>query len=515
MGDLALHTGTKFRSVGIYFVFASPLGGAVHSCTFETKYIVLNVMHVELDAITQLANALMYSTHACQELSIVTPVTRRIYTDSEAAQSHCLNNSASKKSKHLEMRLQAVQDFQEDERIDVIHVAGGENCADQGTKSLDPETNLKHMIFILGHRMMPGKGIEGVQEFVPSEITPIRVAYLEAKAPGFVDVTENKLYRPVIEPDVCALCHVAYSAIVDVDALNASYAESISCNSSVLIDGESIVTPMVRDWENLFRIRMCGVICDIKSLPDGAGRYRRGRCRRSQSSSSDEYEDQKLKEILFLQEWRQTMGKELYLKYSKSWHKHHHHDSEQHKSLVKCMLQSIHLVSIYTSEMYWFGPRQITPENISLSTLNSASYSAWRRHLISFNSVLLDIQRIKVTGNYKRFQGLHGECYVRPLQFFQGQQCVDYREKVVEEVFAPQFEFFLQTSKISTKSNSNVTHTQLKLLQAKYKGLSIADTVSQIFMATDSSTISVEDFLTKLSAMSPTQACVSSVGGRF
>ena len=110
---------------------------------------VLNVMHVDLDGITQLSNALMYITHACQKLNIVTPITRRIYTDSEAAQSHCLNNSASRKSKHLELRLQTVQDYQADDRIDVIHVAGGENCADQGTKSLDPELNLKHMMVIL------------------------------------------------------------------------------------------------------------------------------------------------------------------------------------------------------------------------------------------------------------------------------------------------------------------------------------------------------------------------------
>jgi len=182
-------------------------------------------MHVELDAITQLANALMYATHACQELNVNTPVTRRLYTDSEAAQSHCLNNSASKKSKHMEMRLQAVQDFQADDRIDVIHVAGGENCADQGTKSLDPEKNLKHMIFILGHRMMPGKGIEGVQEVVPSEIAPVMAAYLEAKSHGYVDITENTSYCSSIEPSSCALCHSAFFLFKDC--------------SSVIDDGES------------------------------------------------------------------------------------------------------------------------------------------------------------------------------------------------------------------------------------------------------------------------------------
>jgi Reverse transcriptase (RNA-dependent DNA polymerase) len=121
--DGSLHTGSKMRSVGSYFVFATPLGGAIQSNTFETKYQVLNVMHVELDAITQLANALLYVTHACLELNaqapttrrIFSPITRRIYTDSEAAQAHCLNNSASKKSKHLELRLQTVQDYQEDD----------------------------------------------------------------------------------------------------------------------------------------------------------------------------------------------------------------------------------------------------------------------------------------------------------------------------------------------------------------------------------------------------------------
>jgi len=146
-------------------------------------------MHVELDAITQLANALLYITHACRELNVETPVTRRIYTDSEAAQSHCLNNSASKKSKHLELRLQTVQDYQRDDRIDVIHVPGEDNCADQGSKSLDPETNLKHMIVILGHRMMPGKGVEGVQELDDKDIHAVQVAYMQAELPGYKDVT--------------------------------------------------------------------------------------------------------------------------------------------------------------------------------------------------------------------------------------------------------------------------------------------------------------------------------------
>jgi hypothetical protein len=219
--DGSLHTGENMRSVGAYFVFASPLGGAIQSCTFETKYQVLNVMHVELDGITQLANALMYITHACQELNIVTPITRRIYTDSEAAQSHCLNNSASRKSKHLELRLQTVQDYQADDRIDVIHVAGGENCADQGTKSLDPELNLKHMMVILGHRMMPGKGIEGVQEYVHAKIEPVQAAYVAACERGYIDVTTNEEHCDV----VCS--NYIFQAIVDLEDLQRAVDESV------------------------------------------------------------------------------------------------------------------------------------------------------------------------------------------------------------------------------------------------------------------------------------------------
>jgi hypothetical protein len=178
-------------------------------------------MHVELDGITQLANALMYITHACQELNIVTPITRRIYTDSEAAQSHCLNNSASRKSKHLELRLQTVQDYQADDRIDVIHVAGGENCADQGTKSLDPELNLKHMMVILGHRMMPGKGIEGVQEYVHAKIDPVQTAYVAACERGYIDVTTNEEHCDV----VCS--NYIFQAIVDLEDLQRAVDESV------------------------------------------------------------------------------------------------------------------------------------------------------------------------------------------------------------------------------------------------------------------------------------------------
>jgi len=227
--DGSFYTGTEFQSVGSYFVFASPLGGAVQSCTFETKYIVLSVMHVELDSITQLVNALMYATLACQEFNVHTPVTRRLNTDSEAAQSHCLDNSISKKSKHMEMKLQAVQIFQADDRIDVIHLAG-------------PEFFFKHMVFTLGHHMMPGKGIEGVQEVLPSEITPIMVAYFGSKFLDCVDITETKSYCSSIEPKSFALCHSAFFFLADMDVCKALLAKSVSSCSSVLNDGESTIT---------------------------------------------------------------------------------------------------------------------------------------------------------------------------------------------------------------------------------------------------------------------------------
>jgi hypothetical protein len=245
--DGSLHTGENMRSVGAYFVFASPLGGAIQSCTFETKYQVLNVMHVELDGITQLANALMYITHACQELNVVTPITRRIYTDSEAAQSHCLNNSATRKSKHLELRLQTVQDYQADDRIDVIHVAGGENCADQGTKSLDPELNLKHMMVILGHRMMPGKGIEGVQEYVHAKIDPVQMAYMAACEDGYIDVTTSEDYCDV----VCS--NYIFHAIVDLEDLQRVVDESVMIGQEDLhhqLDNDNGSMPLSQHSQN-------------------------------------------------------------------------------------------------------------------------------------------------------------------------------------------------------------------------------------------------------------------------
>ena len=229
--DGSLHTGSKMRSVGSYFVFASALGGAIQSNTFETKYQVLNVMHVELDAITQLANALMYVTHAGQELNSHSPITRRIYTDSEAAQSHCLNNSASKKSKHMELRLQTVQSYQEDDRIDVIHVAGEDNCADQGSKSLDPDTNLRHMVVILGHRMMPGKGIEGVQVYVPTAKHE-KVALTQTVKRGNSDVTTDQKACEEFERTVVFMAEVNHEDLLSAVAesrsmgLKANYGES-------------------------------------------------------------------------------------------------------------------------------------------------------------------------------------------------------------------------------------------------------------------------------------------------
>jgi hypothetical protein len=132
-----------------------------------------------------------------------------------------LNNSASRKSKHLELRLQTVQDYQADDRIDVIHVAGGENCADQGTKSLDPELNLKHMMVILGHRMMPGKGIEGVQEYVHAKIEPVQAAYVAACERGYIDVTTNEEHCDV----VCS--NYIFQAIVDLEDLQRAVDESV------------------------------------------------------------------------------------------------------------------------------------------------------------------------------------------------------------------------------------------------------------------------------------------------
>ena len=266
--DGSLHTGSKMRSVGSYFVFATPLGGAIQSNTFETKYQVLNVMHVELDAITQLANALLYVTHACLELNaqapttrrIFSPITRRIYTDSEAAQAHCLNNSASKKSKHLELRLQTVQDYQEDDRIDVIHVPGADNCADQGSKSLDPDTNLKHMVVILGHRMMPGKGIEGVQEYVPDIAE--KVTFTRTVQSGPDDVTTDQKACEEFEK------RVVFSAQLNYDDLMSLVAESISLGLKSE-EGESTRDSLSEDGGNERESQSMGVYSLITG--DGSG----------------------------------------------------------------------------------------------------------------------------------------------------------------------------------------------------------------------------------------------------
>jgi len=90
---------------------------------------------------------------------------------------------------------------------------------------------------------MPGMGIEGVQEFVPSKIVPIMVAYFEAKFTGYVDITETKSYCSSIEPESLAHCHYAFFFLADMDVLNSLLAKSVSyCATSVLIDGESPIT---------------------------------------------------------------------------------------------------------------------------------------------------------------------------------------------------------------------------------------------------------------------------------
>jgi len=364
--DGSLHTGSKMRSVGSYFVFASPLGGAIQSCTFESKYQVLNVMHIELDGITQLANALLYISHACQELNVPTPITRRIYTDSEAAQSHCLNNSASKKSKHLELRLQTVQDYQEDDRIDVIYVPGGENCADQGTKSLDPETNLKHTMVILGHRMMQGKGIEGVLDWVPAKIARVQAAYFAADTFGYEDVT-------ISERSCDEMCsHFAFCAFSDsrhpspvVQQLDGDPAlvevESISNDVSSMCDEHDSISTEHNSMSGDTPLHGTDFVAkDYWADISSAMIHKYPMTVSSQSDIMDsewvvrkDFKCQNAYDITRLREMNTLVATGLWSSKGRDWLEHKILDCAMHTELIRSWGTMIHQVDVTSRHIFW------------------------------------------------------------------------------------------------------------------------------------------------------------------
>ena len=97
-----------------------------------------NIMEAELYGIQMATNALMGLSNACKELQIHIPETSTFFTDSQSSIAYLKGNTCSSNSRHMSLKIAAVQGKVEQKLVKGVFIEGKENPADSLTKNLPP-----------------------------------------------------------------------------------------------------------------------------------------------------------------------------------------------------------------------------------------------------------------------------------------------------------------------------------------------------------------------------------------
>jgi hypothetical protein len=161
--DASLGSLPDRRSVGAHVLTTSMRSGACYVMCSVIKSVVVSIFEAELNAYVDGLDTMLYVMHACDEMLYVRTDDNYALTDSESTLNWIESGIASRKSRHVELRLHRARQIILGGEITAGHVDTKDNISDLFTKHLDMKQSQYLTFTTMGHALVSHLKVAGVR----------------------------------------------------------------------------------------------------------------------------------------------------------------------------------------------------------------------------------------------------------------------------------------------------------------------------------------------------------------
>ena len=126
------------------------------------KSVVVSIFEAELNAYVDGLDTILYVMHACDEMLYVRGNDSLALTDSESTLDWIESGASSRRSRHVELRLQKARQIIMGGEVTAAHVDTKDNISDLFTKHLDIKQSQYLTFKTMGHELVVHLEIAGV-----------------------------------------------------------------------------------------------------------------------------------------------------------------------------------------------------------------------------------------------------------------------------------------------------------------------------------------------------------------
>jgi hypothetical protein len=160
--DASLGSLPDRRSVGAHVLTTSMRSGACYVMCSVIKSVVVSIFEAELNAYVDGLDTILYVMHACDEMLYIRDSDSHALTDSESTLDWIESGASSRRSRHVELRLQKARQIIMGGEVTAGHVDTKDNISDLFTKHLDIKQSQYLTFTTMGHDLVVHLEIAGV-----------------------------------------------------------------------------------------------------------------------------------------------------------------------------------------------------------------------------------------------------------------------------------------------------------------------------------------------------------------
>jgi hypothetical protein len=150
------------RSVGAHVLTTSTQSGACYVMCSVIRSVVVSIFEAELNAYVEGLDTMLYVMHACDEMLYMRGDNNTVLTDSQSTLDWIESGIASRKSRHVELRLHRARQVIADGIVSSDYVDTKDNISDLFTKHLDIKQSQYLTFTTMGHALVVHLEIAGV-----------------------------------------------------------------------------------------------------------------------------------------------------------------------------------------------------------------------------------------------------------------------------------------------------------------------------------------------------------------
>jgi hypothetical protein len=150
------------RSVGAHVLTTSMKSGACYVMCSAIRSVVVSIFEAELNAYVDGLDTMLYVIHACDEMLYKRGEDSTVLTDSQSTLDWIESGIASRRSRHVELRLHRARQVTTDGEIVADYVDTKDNISDLFTKHLDIKQSQYLTFTTMGHALVAHLEITGV-----------------------------------------------------------------------------------------------------------------------------------------------------------------------------------------------------------------------------------------------------------------------------------------------------------------------------------------------------------------